>query len=261
MINELLANIDLMFALAKNDLKARYSGSVLGILWSFVQPMVTVLVFWFVFQLGIKNPDVGGVEYILWFSAGYIPWIFFSDGVNMTSNVMTEYSYLVKKIKFKIWQLPIVKVMSATIIHIVLVLVVLLMYLLYGHMPEISWVSVIFYSIATEILMIGIGFFVSSLAVLYVDVAQLISIVMQIGFWVSPIIWNKDSMGPVTLTILKLNPMYYIIEGYRDALINGIGFWQQSVGITVYYWVFTLVMLVVGVATYRKLRPHFADLL
>ena len=68
-------------------------------------------------------------------------------------------------------------------------------------------------------------------------------------------------MGPVTLTILKLNPMYYIIEGYRDALINGIGFWQQSVGITVYYWVFTIVMFVVGVATYRKLRPHFADLL
>ena len=115
-------NIILLNKLVENDLKSRYSGSAFGLVWAYIQPLVTVLVFWYVFQLGFRNPPVDNVEFILWFIAGYIPWTFFNDGLLSSSNVMYEYSYLVKKMKFKVWMLPIIKVLSSFYIHLFFVI-------------------------------------------------------------------------------------------------------------------------------------------
>ena len=79
MKGNILNDIRMFFQLTQNDLKARYSGSAFGLVWAYVQPLVTVLVFWYVFQVGFRNPPVSNIEYILWFAAGYIPWTFFSD--------------------------------------------------------------------------------------------------------------------------------------------------------------------------------------
>ena len=105
-------DIRLVLSLVKNDLKSRYSGSALGLVWAFVQPLITVLVFWFVFT-GFRNAPVDNVPFIIWFVAAYIPWTFFNDGLLSTTNVFYEYSYLVKKMKFKIWLLPIIKLLSS----------------------------------------------------------------------------------------------------------------------------------------------------
>ena len=90
-LDDVKENLVLLHNLVRNDLKSRYSGSAFGILWAFVQPLVTILVFWFVFQLGFRNSPVEDVEYILWLIAGYIPWTFFNDSVMASSNVMYEY--------------------------------------------------------------------------------------------------------------------------------------------------------------------------
>lgn len=89
-ISDLIEQINLITKLVKNDLKSRYSGSAFGMVWAYVQPLVTVLVFWYVFQVGFKNPPVDNIEYILWFIAGYIPWIYFNDSVLASTNVFYE---------------------------------------------------------------------------------------------------------------------------------------------------------------------------
>ena len=124
-ISDLIEQINLITKLVKNDLKSRYSGSAFGMVWAYVQPLVTVLVFWYVFQVGFKNPPVDNIEYILWFIAGYIPWIYFNDSVLASTNVFYEYSYLVMKMKFKVWQLPIIKVLSSLCIHMFFILFIL----------------------------------------------------------------------------------------------------------------------------------------
>ena len=105
----------IFFQLVDNDLKSRYSGSAFGIVWAYIQPLVTILVFWYVYQVGFRNAPVGDVEFILWFIAAFIPWTFFSDGTVTAANVMYEYSYLVKKMRFKVWQLPFIKVFSFSV--------------------------------------------------------------------------------------------------------------------------------------------------
>ncbi len=251
----------LLGKLVANDLKSRYSGSVFGIVWAFVQPLVTILVFWYVFQKGFRNPPVDDVEYILWFIAGYIPWTYFNDGVISSTNVLYEYSYLVKKMKFPVWLLPIIKVFSSLYIHIFFVVFVVGMYFLYGYTPNIAWISIIYYSFCLTVMLIGISYFMSSLAVFIKDAQQMVNVILQIGFWLTPIFWSDSSMNAGILKILKFNPLYYIISGYRRALISAEGFWTWSASMTVYFWFVNIVLVAVGIGVYRKLKVHFSDLL
>ena len=92
---------------------------------------------------------------------------------------------------------------------------------------------------------------------------QIINIGLQVLVWATPIMWNIDAMtsiSPKIMFILKLNPMYYIVLGYRDAMINNVWFWERS-GLTIYYWCFTILMFIIGTTIFSKLRVHFADVL
>ncbi|MNC45847.1 Teichoic acid translocation permease protein TagG [compost metagenome] len=88
-----MRNRELILNLAKNDFKTKYASSYLGILWGFINPLLTIATYWFVFQIGLRNGDVGDVPFIIWFIAGIIPWFFFSDALSSATNVFTEYSY------------------------------------------------------------------------------------------------------------------------------------------------------------------------
>ena len=96
---ELLAGRTLIFQLARNDFKKKYAGSYLGIVWAFVQPVVTVMVYWFVFGM-IRSSSPRPVPFVLWLIAGLIPWFFFQDGLTNGTNALLEYNYLVKNFIF-----------------------------------------------------------------------------------------------------------------------------------------------------------------
>ena len=125
--------LKLVRRLAVNDIKSRYSSSVFGIIWAFILPLITILVFWYVFQLGFKNLPVGNAPYILWFSAAYVPWIFYSDVIILGSNCFIEYNYLVKKIKFKIAYIPLIKLFSALFVHVFFIAFLFFMFWIYKY--------------------------------------------------------------------------------------------------------------------------------
>ncbi len=247
--------------LVLNDLKSRYSGSAFGIVWAYIQPLVTILVFWYVYQVGFRNAPVNNVEFILWFIAAFIPWTFYSDGTVTAANVMYEYSYLVKKMRFKVWQLPIIKVFSSLRIHLFFLIFMFGMYMLYGHTPRWAWLNTFYYSFYICVILVGNSFLLSSLTVFIKDAGQLVNVIMQIGFWLTPIFWSDTAMNPSVLRVLKLNPMYYATTGYRHAMIDDLWFWQRPWTNTLYYWGAAFVILLVGIAVYRHLREHFTDLL
>lgn len=253
--------------LAKNDFKKRFAGSYLGIVWAFVQPIITVVVYWFVFQkalnVGTQSTKVGlSVPYVLWLVAGLVPWFYFSDLLATGTSVLMEYSYLVKKVVFNISVLPVVKAISNIYVHVFFVGFTITLYLVYGYFPSLLTFQMIYYSFAMMMLGLGIIYITSAVCVILKDLAQIVAIILQVGVWVTPIMWNIDAMtlSPKVQFVLKLNPMYYIITGYRDTLINGIGFWEHP-GETVYFWIVTVILMLLGSYTFKKLRIHFADVL
>ena len=116
-IGILKKNRKLIFSLAKNDFKTRFAGSYLGIFWAFVQPVVTILVYWFVFQVGFRSGTVAEFPFVLWLTAGLVPWFYFSEALMGATSSLLEYSYLVKKVVFNIDILPVIKVLSALFVN------------------------------------------------------------------------------------------------------------------------------------------------
>lgn len=257
---EIYINRTLMLRLAKSDFKIKYAGSYLGTFWGFVQPVIIVLIYRFVFQVGFKTPSVQNVPFILWLVAGLVPWFFFSDAIINATNAMTEYSYLVKKVVFNISILPIAKVLSAFFIHIFFVVFSIGLALSYGYNLSIYTFQVIYYSGCMFVLVVGICYTTSAIIVFFKDLNQIISIVLQIGIWMTPIMWNYQMIPQRYQWILKINPMYYIVEGYRDSLVNHVWFWERY-NQTIYFWVVAIILLSLGMVIFRKLRDHFADVL
>jgi ABC-type polysaccharide/polyol phosphate export permease len=259
-IRDFVLNQRLIWTLAKNDFKKKNLGSYLGIVWAFIQPTISILIFWFVFQVGFKSTPVDNFPFILWLSTAMIPWNFFAESIQTTSNSIIESSYLVKKVVFRVSILPIVKIYSALFVHLFFLVFLIVMFLIYGYGPTIYLLQLPYYLVAMIILLFGLAWISSALAVFLRDVGQVISMIVQFGFWLTPIFYSLKIVPDKYLFILKLNPMYYIVEGYRETFIYHKLFWQHSY-LKNNFWIITLITILIGALLFRKLRPHFADVL
>ena len=266
-----------MAKLAKNDFKTKYAGSYLGIVWAFIQPVITILVYWFVFSVGFRSGtgDLGvplalrngaerSVPFVLWLMAGLVPWFFFQDALIGGTNSLLEYNYLVKKVVFNISVLPVVKIISAMFVHAFFVLFTIVLYAAYGKFPDLYYLQIIYYSGCVFMLVLGLSYATSAIVIFFRDLTQIINIVLQVGVWLTPIMWiveNTPLVGnPVIMKILKLNPMYYIVSGYRDIFLMKNWFWEHA-GWSIYFWVFTALCFAFGSWVFNRLRIHFADVL
>ena len=262
---ELYHNRKLILSLAKNDFKTKYAGSYLGIVWAFIQPVVTILVYWFVFSVGLKAGTVSNYPFVLYLVSGIVPWMYFQEGLVNGTNAFLEYSYLVKKVVFDISVLPVVKLLSALVIHLFFVAFAMILFACYGYYPDIYYLEILYYMICLFLLILAIVYTTSSVIVFFRDMGQIVSILLQIGVWLTPVMWdlsflNGYSWGSTVMRILKLNPLYYVVSGYRDTFLMKSWFFEHA-GWTVYFWVFTILCFLFGSWVFKRLRIHFADVL
>ena len=260
---ELYQNRKLIWKLSKNDFRNKFAGAYFGIVWAFIQPMVTVAVYFVVFQLGLRvQPAATGYPYICWLVSGIIPWFFFSDALPSASNCLLEYSYLVKKVVFKISILPIIKLVAATFIHAFFVGVLLIIAMMYGYMPNLYTLQIFYYSFCLFVLMLAMSYCTCAIVVFFRDLAQIINIGLQVGMWATPILWNIGMLEnyPKIRVLFKLNPLTYIVNGYRSAIYEESWFFEHFYSST-YFWIFTVTLFCVGSLIFKRLKVHFADVL
>ena len=261
---EAIRNKNIIAELAKNDFRTKYAGSIFGIFWAFVQPVITILLYWFVFEVGFRASTDKPVPFVLWLIAGLVPWFFFTDSMTGGTNALLEYEYLVKKVVFNINILPLVKILSAVFVHLFFICFAILLFSIYRYFPGIYVLQLVYYTFCTFVLALGIVYVTSAVAVFFRDISQVVNILLQIGTWLTPIMWDFNDMGgslPRWLQILfKLNPMFYIVQGYRDSLVYHTWFWHRG-SMTAYFWIFVIVMLVCGNSVFQKLKESFADIL
>lgn len=256
----ILSNRKVLWNLSKNDFKAKFIASFLGGVWAFVQPLVSLLVFWFVFQIGFKNPPVNDVPFIIWFAPAYLSWSFYSEALMSGTNCLLEYSYLVKKLNFQVNLLPVVKIISTAFVHLAFILFIFFMLLVCGVPISIYNIQVIYYFLCTCILLVGQTWLLSAIAPFVKDVVNIVNVCIQIGFWLTPIFWAVDEMSPWVQKVLWFNPMFYICQGYRETFVNHIWFWERGF-VNILFWVIALSCLGYGAHLFEKLRPQFADVL
>lgn len=266
-IKEIYESRKLIGNLAKNDFKKKFAGSYLGTIWAFIQPVVTVFVYWFVFGIVMQySRGPSEYPYVLWLIAGLVPWFFFQDALTGGTNALLEYNYLVKKVVFQINVLPIVKILAAIFVHAFFVVIMLIISAGYGRFPDLYTLQIVYYTFCMFVMALGISYATSAIVIFFRDLNPMINIMFQVGVWMTPIMWDFSLFAgtmakyPWLVKVFKLNPMYYIVYGYREAILQKVWFWERPV-LTAYFWIFTILMFVIGTRTFKKLKPHFADVL
>ena len=259
---ELYHNKGLILSLSKNDFKTKYAGSYLGIVWAFIQPVVTIMVYWFVFTIGLKAGDMAEYPFVLYLISGIVPWFFFQDALNGGTNALMEYNYLVKKVVFKISILPIVKVFSALFVHVFFVAFALIICSVNGYTHTFHTLQIFYYTGCTFVFALALVYATSAIVVFFRDLTQIINIILQVGVWMTPIMWDLNMLSghPLLMKAFKLNPMYYIVSGYRDSILGKTWLtehWKWGI----YFWVVTIIIFAFGSVIFKRLKPHFADVL
>ncbi|MFR2571151.1 MAG: ABC transporter permease [Clostridia bacterium] len=235
------------------DVRGKYKNSVLGILWSFLNPLLQIAVYAIVFPLIMKS---NLPNYTVFLCCGLIPWNFFSAAISRTSFTMVENGNIIKKVYFPREILSLSVVTSEAINFIISTIIILAFVLGYGMGLS---KFIIFYPlvlIVQYLLLIGISFIVSSVTVYFRDLQHFIGIALQLLFYATPIVYAPNTIPDEFQWILKFNPMTYIINGYRD-----IFYYKQMpdlVSMAIVLGV-SIVICLIGYFIFNKLQRRFAE--
>ncbi len=246
----------LIQSLVERELKARYRGSVLGFLWSFINPLLQLAIYWFVFSYIMPTRGAMGMSpYALFLFTGILPWTWFSSSVMESSAILMSSGNLIKKILFPAEVLPIVVVLS-NLVHFFLGLPILFGFLIYYGKVQTTLVYLPAIVVLQFFLTLGICLFVSALAVHFRDVQNIIGNFMMLWFFASPVIYSYLTISPSIQRYLNYNPMTHILVGYQQTLFTGeMGHWP---------WLLimipaSLVTFLVGYYFFDRLRETFAE--
>lgn len=260
-LKENITNIRQTLILAKADLVKFYKGAALGYLWAFIKPMVTIGVYLFAFQVGIrKGAPMDGFPFFLWLVAGLLPWFFISDSIIAGTMSIRMYRQFVTKMKFPISTIPSFVLLSRLYVQLGMIAAIVVIYMAYGFYPDIYYLQFLYYIPTMLIFFIVLSWTLSALAVISRDFENLVKSSLQALLWMTPILWNIQNVSNPTLKfILRLNPLNYFIEGYRNIFLYKKWFFHGRY--TLYIWLVIIVLALIGAMVYKKLYKEFADVL
>lgn len=254
-------NRDLLYVLIRNDFKKQYLGSYFGLVWAFLQPVIFMLVIWFVFEAGLRalSPS-GDTPFFLWLTSAMIPWFFLASSLSSGTNAVVGNAFLVKKVAFRVSVLPIVQIGSTLIIHLGLLSFLIVLLIAYGFYPSFYWLQTFYYLFASMILLLGLTWLSSALRVFIKDISNFVVVILQMGFWFTPIFWSIEKVPEAYQFLVKLNPAYYITNGYRETFLEQRWFWESPEEMLV-FWIVALSCFLLGAVVFKRLRIHFGDVI
>lgn len=259
--NRAAARLFLLKEMVVRDLRARYAGSSLGLLWAFALPVLWMVLYTVVFSLILRVPIEGGFasfpEFLL---AGLLPWMAIQEGISRSASALTDNAAIVKKSVFPMETL-VLSVVAAALVNQAIAFAVFAVYVaMVGHL-SLPWLLLVLPAMAVQALLtFGIGCLAATVTTFVRDAAQLVGVLLTVVFWATPIVYPV-SLVPARqvwlLAILRANPVTHLADWYRRAFTLHVAPEPSSI---LYVCAFSLLAAVAGTALFLKARPHFADL-
>ena len=260
-VASLLQQRHLIRELVRRDFQNKYLASYLGLPWAFIVPGMSIFVMWFALTYGLRvGPTADGLHYGVWFICGIIPWLFISESISSSVGSLLEYGFVIRKTTFRVSIIPLIKILTAFTIHLVFVGILIVVCIVYDFEPGIHWLQIPYLMVATLILLLGIAWLVSALNVFTRDTGQVVYVLLPILTWLTPIMWPYSILQGNMRYMVLLNPFFYITEGYRSILLYNKSVFA-NVELTIFFWGVTLSFFVLGAWIFKKLSPHFADVI
>ncbi|HKC34421.1 MAG TPA: ABC transporter permease [Chitinophagaceae bacterium] len=254
---------ELFYILSWRDLKVRYKQTVIGVVWSVLRPLLTMMIFTFVFGQIAKFQAPPGVNYAVLVFAGLLPWQFFAAGLTEASNSLVGNERLISKVYFPRMIIPAASVITSLVDFFISLALMFMLLIWYRAVPSINLVFLPLFIIMAFFASFGVGLWLTALNVKYRDFKHVVPFLVQIGLYLSPVGFPSDKaaqMIPEKFRLLYyLNPMVGVIDGFRWCFfgdktpINWSGM-LISLAVIIFF-------LLIGIRTFRKMERSFADLI
>ena len=252
-VKDLYSYRELLKTNIKKDVGGKYKNSFLGVIWSFISPLLQIAVYALVFQVILKS-DIE--NYTVYLCCGLIPWQYFSSVVLRGAASIIDNGSIIKKVYFPREILPI-SVVTSEGVNFLISTVIILGFVIFGGIGlsiNILWYFVI---LAIQyIVSIGVAFIVSSLSVYFRDLLHLLGIIIQLLFYATPIVYASSAVPAELQWLIKINPMAYLIEGYRNIFYNKM---PQDIKSLLIALAMGIVLCVIGYFVFKKLEKRFAE--
>jgi lipopolysaccharide transport system permease protein len=260
-VRNLFAGRTLLFQLVRRDFKQRFIGSAAGWLWGLIHPLVLLASWTFVFQVCLKQPVPPGADtdnYTVFLFCGFLPWLLFQETVTRSANSLIEQANLITKTVFPSEIIAVSIFLSALVSHLLALSMVLLVVAVWaGGISPMAWLLPL-YMLLLGMFAVGIGWIVSSLQVYLRDTAQILSVVLTLWFWTTPIFITEELVPARVRWVIELNPLAYLVRAYRDRMLS---YRWPSLEELAALLAYATAAFVIGGLFFRHLKRGFADVL
>ncbi|MCC2248687.1 MAG: ABC transporter permease [Bacillota bacterium] len=268
-IKEQIDHFYLLRRLSIYELKSKNKNNYLGILWEILNPAIQIVIYWFVFTTLRSREDVPlsdgqEVDFFSWLLAAFFLWIFFYQGTIQGSKSIYSRLKMLSKMNFPMSIIPGYVIFSQFYVHLVMLGISIILLNFIGYYASIYYLQLIYYIFAAIALIFALSLITSTLSTIIRDVHMLLNSVLRMFLYISGVLWPLSMVGDEfaeVLTILKLNPLYYLIEGYRAALFGTEWYFITQWEYTLVFWGIVIVLFLFGSMLHVKFRRHFIDYL
>lgn len=260
MTRDIFQNLRRIYSLAKFEYKLTNKGMALGQLWLVLNPLIQIGVYWFVFGVGIRNGNpVGEYPYVVWLTCGVAPWLICSRGISLPASSIYSKASMLTRSNIPTCLIPLSVSLSTVMDSRWTVAIMIVIYLGNGCMPTWNMLCLIYYMFCILAFTASLSLITSVLGMLARDFLNLIQAALRMIFFISPIFWDPGtSTNEVVRQMAVYNPFGYIIDGFRDAMLYRVPFWEDMRGMRI-FWSTVLVLYLLGAAFQRKLRKNLLD--
>ena len=267
-LKEQFENFNLVRRLSLYELKSKNKSNLLGMLWEIINPLIQILVYWFVFGSIMQRADIQmsnqSIPYIAWLIVGYVLWIFFFQSTIQGSNSIYTRLGMLSKMKFPMSAIPSLVIISQLYVHIAMLLLATVILQFMGIFINIYYLQLIYFCFATICLLFGLALITSTLSTIVRDVHMFLNAALRMFLYISPVLWPISHFidyADWLVIIIKMNPLYYLIEGYRAAFFGTGWYFIENWEYTLYFWIIVIVIFIFGAMLHTKFRRHFIDFL
>jgi lipopolysaccharide transport system permease protein len=247
---------ELLYFMTSRDISVRYKQTIIGAAWAIIQPFLTMVVFSLFFGNLAKVPS-DGLPYPIFSYAALVPWTFFANGLNNSSQSLVSNSNLLRKVYFPRLALPISSVLSSSVDFVLAFVILLLMMLGYGIVPTINVIWLPVFILLALITSLGVGLWLSAINVQFRDIKYILPFLIQIWLFITPIAYSSSLIeDPLFRAIYGLNPMAGVVEGFRWALL---GVDTAPGPIILVSTAMAIILFVSGLFYFRRMEKTFAD--
>ena len=251
---------ELFYILSWRDLKVRYKQTVVGVLWAFLRPLLTMIVFTIVFGKLAKMQPEGDVPYAIMVFAAMLPWQFFSNALTEASNSLIGNANLLSKVYFPRLIVPASSVITSFVDFLISFVLLIFLMMYYQYMPSWRIVFLPIYIGFSFLTAFGLGLYLTALNVKYRDFRYIIPFIVQFGLYISPVGFSSSVIPEQWKTLYYLNPMVSIIDGFRWCIIKDSTTDPLSI-YALFSVLMSVVILFIAIRQFRKMEKTFADLI